>query len=32
MIVRNEATGLIVLLDGVDLLHMQEGQTWHERL
>jgi hypothetical protein len=31
LFIRDKATGLIVILDGVELLHMREGQTWLKR-
>jgi len=31
LFIRDKATGQIVILDGVELFHMQEGQTWLKR-
>ena len=31
LVICNQSTSQIALLDGVELLHMREGQTWLER-
>jgi len=31
LLICDKTTGRIVLLDGVELLHMREGHTWLER-